>query len=445
VNGAAPPPARRPWLLRAGLVPYLGGAAFLTYFCMYAFRRPWAAIDEKIYGDIAILGTAVHLKTALVLGQLVGYALSKFLGVKICSEAPRGRRALLLVVCIIAAEAALIVFALVPSGWKVFALFLNGLPLGMVWGLVVAYLEGRRASEIMLAMLSCSFIVSSGAVKDVGTALMNNGVAVPWMPAAAGVLFLLPFLLGVGLLEWAPAPTADDVAERVARPPMTADRRGAFTRLFWPGLLPLLFVYFFLTAFRDFRDLFQADLFKALNVNNADIDVTVLGAHLRIPKFTATEGPVTLTVIVALGGLFLIRNHRAGLWAGYTLMMGGLLLLGAATGLRRAGAVDGLTYLLLLGVGGYLAYVPVGSMLFDRLIAATRFTGTAVFAIYLADATGYFGSICVQVGKDFLPLSRLEFIEMFAVALATVGAAGLLLSGAYFVWRTRAPCSSFLR
>ena len=44
-------------------------------------------------------------------------------------------------------------------------MFFNGLPLGMIGGLVVRYLEGRRASELLLAALSCSFIVASGAVK----------------------------------------------------------------------------------------------------------------------------------------------------------------------------------------------------------------------------------------------------------------------------------------
>jgi hypothetical protein len=406
------------------LVLYLGGAAFLTYFCMYAFRKPFAAAT---YGDAHFLGTSVHLKTALLLGQIAGYALSKILGVKICSEAPRGRRARLLVGFILAAEAALLVFALVPSDWKAFALFLNGLPLGMVWGLVVAYLEGRRSSEILLAMLGCSYIVSSGAVKDVGITLLHNGVTADWMPAAVGALFLLPFLLGVCLLELAPGPSLEDVVERVARPPMTAARRGEFARLFWPGLLPLLFVYFFLTAFRDYRDLYGVELFKALGVENLD------------GRFTKSEGAVSLAVMAALGCLYMIRNNRAGLLAAFTLMTGGLLLLGAATALLRAGVVDGFTYVLLLGVGSYLAYVPIGSMLFDRAIAATRFTGTAVFAIYLADATGYCGSVCVQLAKDFTGLSRLEFVELFAVALATAGAVGLVVSCAYFLWRTRWP------
>ena len=47
-------------------------------------------------------------------------------------------------------------------------MFLNGLPLGMVFGLVVSYLEGRRQTEALAAALTASFIVSSGVVKSVG-------------------------------------------------------------------------------------------------------------------------------------------------------------------------------------------------------------------------------------------------------------------------------------
>jgi len=58
----------------------------------------------------------------------------------------------------------LVLFALVPPVWKAAALFLNDLPLEMIWGMVVGYLEGRCTSELLLAGLSCSFIVSSGMV-----------------------------------------------------------------------------------------------------------------------------------------------------------------------------------------------------------------------------------------------------------------------------------------
>src|SRR5262249_45161950 len=182
--------------------------AFSTSFGRYGFRKPFAAAE---FAGMAFGGTQVTLKTAFVISQIIGYTLSKYIGIKVCSEATGRRRAALLVGLVLSAEAALVLFAVVPADLKVVALFANGLPLGRVWVLVVSYLEGGRTSEVLLAALSCSFIVASGVVKDVGRWLMaTQGVSETWMPAATGLLFLPLFLVSVWLLQQLPQPDARD-------------------------------------------------------------------------------------------------------------------------------------------------------------------------------------------------------------------------------------------
>src|SRR2546425_5488407 len=130
-----------PWLEKAPapvFATYAIVAAFSTYFCMYAFRKPFAA--ARFEGQF-FFGSAVELKTAIVISQIIGYTLSKYIGIKFCSEITPARRAWALLVLIGWAELALVAFALAPDNLKVIAIFLNGLPLGMVWGLVVWYLE----------------------------------------------------------------------------------------------------------------------------------------------------------------------------------------------------------------------------------------------------------------------------------------------------------------
>src|SRR5262245_16122789 len=154
-------------------------AAFTTYFCMYAFRKPFAA--ARFDGEVLMLfGRAVELKTAIVVSQILGYATSKYIGIKVCSEVKSGRRAFALVALIVLAELALVLYGILPNHLKVIAIFLNGLPLGMVWGLIVWYLEGRRTSELLLAGLSCSYIVSSGVVKNIGLAVLAGDAANWW-------------------------------------------------------------------------------------------------------------------------------------------------------------------------------------------------------------------------------------------------------------------------
>jgi hypothetical protein len=412
-------PQRPFWLLNAGAV----GFAFGTYFCMYAFRKPFAAATFEGAGFLGL-----DLKTVYVIAQILGYTASKYIGIRVVTELSRAGRLPLLLGLIAAAEIALVLFAVVPTPYKVAALFLNGLPLGMVWGLVVRYLEGRRSSEFLLAGLSCSFIVASGVVKDVGRWLMTDwGVSEYWMPSAAGAIFLPLFVACALMLNRTPEPAVADVAERTERAPMTGEARRAFFRRFWPGLVLLMLVYLILTAFRDFRDNYGVELFQELGLGD------------QRGLFTQTETLVAVGVLALMAALGWVKQHRRGLVVLFGIMTFGVLLLGLATLGLKWGLFRGDVWMVLVGLGVYLSYVPFGSFLFDRIMAATRFTGTAVFAINLADAVGYSGSVAMQLYKDMFAreASRLEFFILLNYVLSVVGAVALLGAGGYFLREAR--------
>ena len=416
---------------------YAALVAFAVYFCMYAFRKPFAA--AKFEGEY-FLGSEVALKTAIVISQVIGYACSKYVGIKVCSEATPARRAATLVGLVLAAEAALVLYGLLPGSWKVIGIFLNGLPLGMVWGLVVGFLEGRRCSEVLMAGLCASFILSSGVVKDVGSAVMDAGsvfgrlwgpVSEGWMPAVVGLLFLPAFFVSVWLLQQLPPPDAADIAARSERQPMLAADRRRFLRTYLPGMVLLIGTYLLLTAYRDFRDNYQVEIFAGLGYGRD-------AGHRAI--ITQAETLVAAGVIGALAFLNLFRDNRAGLFAALAVTILGMFVLLGGTALHRAGLVNGFWWVTLTGLGSYLAYVPFNAMLFERLVASTRFAGTAVFAIYVADAVGYTGSVAVQLFKDLgaQSASRLEFFTAFTWVLGGVGAVALAGALAYFARRTRA-------
>ena len=406
--------AAPPWVMTA----YAGSVGFAVYFCMYAFRKPFAASS---FAGERFLGTGVELKTAYVVAQIVGYTLSKYLGVKVCSEITPERRARALLVLVGLAEVALL-----PPGLRAVAMVANGLPLGMVWGLVVGFLEGRRTSELLLAMLSCSFIVSSGVVKDVGRAILRAGVSEAWMPFATGLLFFPAFVIAVALLDRIPRQTAEDAAARTERVPMMAPERVAFLRELLPGLAMLFVVYFFLTGFRDFRDNYGVEIFKELGYGTAPA------------IFTRTEIPVAAFVMATLGALSLVKDNRRGLLSTFAVMIAGAAILGGATLLFDAGLTSGALWMLATGLGSYLVYVPFNSVLFDRMIAHTRIQGTAVFAIYVADSLGYTGSIGVQIFRDLGGGSRLAFFRGLTHFTATLALILLAASALWFLrWKRR--------
>jgi hypothetical protein len=364
----------------------------------------------------------------LVVSQVIGYALSKFIGIRLVSETSRARRAVTLVGLICMAELALIAFGFLPPAGQVVAIFFNGLPLGAVWGLVFGFLEGRKTTELLGAGLSAAYIVASGAVKSVGRVLMDAGIPEVWMPALTGALFFVPFLLAVWALNRLPPPSAEDIAVRVEREPMNGNHRRVFFRRFAPGLIALTALHVFVTAYRDFRDNFQAEIFADLGQLDASV-------------FARSEALVAIAVLVLVAAVFLIRDNRRALLVLHGLMIAGLLLVAASTAMMLAGWIDGMTWMILDGIGLYLAYVPYGSVLFDRLIAATGVVATSVFMIYVADAFGYVGSICVVLFKNFsdVELSWLDFFVNFSWVTVCVGMVGFVISGVYFAGVTRRP------
>src|ERR1051325_9961810 len=410
------------WLTRASpglFATYAVAMAFTTYFAMYSYRKPFAAAH---YADASF--GMLDLKSALIISQLCGYALSKFLGIKFNSEMPAGRLAWSLIWLILFAEAALVAFAVLPPGGKVIALFLNGLPLGTVWGIVFSFLEGRRTSEILGAGLSCAYVGASGFVKSVG-AILIAVVGESWMPAVTGALFLPIFFIAVYGLSLVPPPSEADVAARTEREPMSKTERHAFLRSYWPGLVMLVLVYLCLTAYRDFRDNFAAEIW-------AD-----LGNDKQASVFTLTEIPIALSVMFVLALLYVVRNNRRGLALTYVIMGWGAALIGGATVLFDMGALPPMAWMIAVGLGLYLGYVPYGCVLFDRTIAALQIVATAVFLIYVSDAVAYGGSVGLVLYKTLgqANISKLQFFRYFSYATCAICVVCLATSARYFLRR----------
>ncbi len=398
--------------------------SFTVYFCMYAFRKPLAVAT---YAGYEFADTGVELKTALVLSQLFGYVISKYVGIKFCSQLKREQLFVATISLVVFAELALLGFAILPMNWKVVAIFGNGLPLGMVWGLAMRYLEGRRATELLVATLSCSYIVATGIVKDAGRWMLDYVAVDPfWMPFCVGLLFLPPLILSAWLLDALPKPSKQDQLERSERKAMSTREQWNFLAHFSTGLVMLSFVYVLLTAFRDFRDNYAIEILKELDL-------------AKIPGiFTQIEFVSAIVITITLGMLSLFRHNRHALLATFAIMLVGSLLMGASTLALQSGWLGGLSWMMLVGLGAYLAYVPY-TVLFDRIFAATKATGTSVFAIYLIDSLGYTGSAGIQIYKDLWESeqSRLSFFINFSLVMSCVGFVSLLISGWYFIREER--------
>lgn len=402
-------------------VIYATTAAFLTYFSMYAFRKTFSVASfEGVEG----WDYQIDFKTAIILAQVIGYALSKFIGIKVVSEMTAKGRATAILILVMASQSALVLFALVPVEWKPLTLFLNGLPLGMIWGLVFSFLEGRRVSEILGAGLSISFIVSSGVVKSLGKWLMVEfSVTEYWMPAAAGLIFTLPLFISVFFLAQIPPPNAEDIAERHIRLPMNAEDRKRLLFSNLPGLVALILTYMLLTAIRDYSDSFAAEIWTSLGYGNQP------GIFSEAALYTS------LAILVLLSFIMFVKDNVRALMMNHGFIAAGIMTIGASTFLFEQGLISGELWMVVHSTGIYLAYIPFNCLLFDRMLAVLKDKANAGFLIYLADSVGYAGSVGILLYKSFfdLELSWLHFLIQSSYLISIVGSFLVVGSAWYFL------------
>lgn len=391
---------------------------------MYAYRKPFAVATYE--GSLELFGIAIQTKIAFVVAQVLGYTVSKLLGIKWVSEVSAGRRARAILLSIAIAQVALCGFAFAPASLAAVCLFVNGLALGMVWGFVFGFLEGRTTSDVLGAGLSISFIVASGFVKSVGKTVLDRGVSEQAMPAVTGALFAVPIALFIALLAQLPPPNDEDEALRLRRQPMDHAARWTFFKSYAPGLILLVVAYGWLSAYRDFRDNFARELWDALGYADTP---TIL---------TTAELPVAVGALIAVGSVFAIKGNRHALTAIHALLVFGALLIGGSTLLFHLGLLAPAAWMILIGLGLYVAYVPFNCVLFDRMLPALGTVGTAGFMIYVADSFGYFGSSCVLLYKNFAvpKLPWLEFMTAFSTVTGVLCSASFL--GALWYFHTRA-------
>ena len=393
-------------------------AAFATYSCMYAFRKPYtvATFEGQFF-------MGLHIKIWLIAAQIAGYTLSKFAGIKIVSEMPRKKRAFFLLFLVGIAQVSLLFFGLAPSPYKIIFLFANGLPLGIIWGLVFAYLEGRKYTELLGAGLSVSFIFASGFVKSVGKWLMLSfSVSEYWMPFFTGLIFAIPLIVSVYLLNQVPEPTPEDKNLRTERKPMKKKERTDFFREFAPVIVLLILAYALLTIFREMRDNFAVEIWNALGFgNNSSI-------------FTISEIPVGLGTLAVLGLVTFIRSNIKALYTIILLIVFGFTVIALGALLFQMQLLSGMPWMILTGFGLYMAYVPFNALLFERMIAAFKYTSNIGFVMYLADSFGYLSSIASFGLKNFFnpSLSWLNFFVQSSYYVATIGIFLMTLSAFWF-------------
>lgn len=411
------------WLEQAqglGFILFAGISAFMTYFSMYAFRKPFTA---STYDNIIGFESVVTYKVALILAQVLGYLLAKFIGIKVIAEMQHAHRGKAILAMILAAELALVLFAITPVGFNIVWLFFNGLALGMVWGVVFSFLEGRRTTEMLGAVLSLTFILAPGVVRTAGKWLLESvGITELWMPAVTGALFLPLLMFSVWCLCLLPKPNLADEQARQQRAPMNGQQRWAFFKKYAFGICCLILSFLLFTGLRDFRDNFSAEIWQALGFGQEPAIFAYAGIR------------IAFIVLLALGAMVLIRSNKTAFYSNHGFILFGIALLAGTTIAFEANLLDAKTWMVWLGAGLYIAYIPYNCFLFDRMISAVGANANAGFLLYLADSAGYIGSVSILLYRTFATpeISWLNFFIHTIYAVSVIAAILVVSSLLYF-------------
>lgn len=393
-------------------------AAFGCYFCVYGFRKPFTA---GTYEDQFFMG--IHWKSILISSQIAGYMLSKWCGIFFVSSITWEKRAKAIILSIVIAELALLGFGFVPKPYNLIFLLLNGLPLGMIFGYIQGFLEGKKNTELFIAALGSSFILADGVSKSVGVSLLNWGVAENWMPFAAGLIYALPFLFFVWMLTQIPRPTASEIADRAERSPMTQQDRIQLVMQLWPGIIAISLLYLFAALLRGIRSDFAPEIWHYLGYEG-------------VPSiYSQTEIWVTVGILLINGSLVLIKKNQIAFYTSLFAIASGFMLLVIA-GLWGRDGLSSFWLIVLTGFGIYLPYLTITTSVFERMIAITRHKANIGFLMYIVDSVGYLGYNVLLIATGFI-FPNWNLPQLFFSWITILGFAGLALSAASWIYFKR--------
>lgn len=391
-------------------------ATFGAYFCTYAFRKPYTTgtFEGFFFGEM-------EYKTVIIIAQVIGYMLSKFLGIKIISELKAKQRILLIISLILIALLSLTLFAFIPAPYNIIFMFMNGLPLGMVWGVIFSFLEGRRFTELLGMALSVNMIITSGILKSTYLLIQSNFTFPDFqMPLVMGFIFFPFFLLSVWMLSKLPQPTEAEKLSKMNRKGMTkAEKREIWQNLF-PGLSLLIIAYALFTTLRDFRDNFSVEIWQNLDPN---IDISV---------FAKTESLIGIIVMSLIALLVFIKNNKLAYRFINLAMIVSLFGLLISTMLFKQGKLSPFNWLVSQGISFYLPYLLIQIAFFERLIPILKIKSNAGYFVYLCDSIGYLGSVLLLLFKEFLAtdINYAQLLVRFSYITAAIGL--MLIIGQYF-------------
>lgn len=387
---------------------WAGGAVLLSYSLVYALRKPYTA---AAFADLELFG--IDYKIAVTTIQILGYLIAKFVGIKLISELKREKRFLFFVSSVIVAQASLVAFGLIDAPYNAFVMFINGLSLGCMWGVIFSFIEGRRVTDILASLLGISIVFSSGFAKSIGLYVMNEvHVDQFWMPALIGAV-ALPLLLFLGwALKKLPHPNQTDIAHKSERVAIDGKQRKEIFRSYMPILMLLFAANFMLLVLRDVKEDFLVNI----------IDMSNQSSWL----FAQVDSIVTLIILGLFGLMIFVKSNIKAMMTLLSMVTVSTLVMSYVSLNHQTLNLNPIVWLFTQSLSLYIAYLTFQTIFFDRFIACFKIKGNVGYFIALIDFIGYTGTVLVLFSKELFQINT-NWFELYNTMSAFVGIASSVL------------------
>lgn len=387
-------------------------------------------------------------KSILVLAFTAGYAIGKVPAFLAVSKLPPWKRLRILLGIVLFSFVTIVCFFKCASiVLQSILVFVGAVPLSSIFGVMTQYLEGRHATDKLNIGLSLVMLLGGGIARSVAAG-MHQALNNQWddVPVLVAAVYLPVCLVSLVVLDTTPPPTKTEAELQQERRPLSMRSGLRFFRKFWPGLSLVFLGYAAASAVRNFREYFAADIYQqALHKGHHHILNKTTTDHVEAWEYLVLELPAALITSIAIYSISFVQSNRKALFmisafvtcGGVICMVSTLCYTQGWFGKMPSNGTSshsfgpsnhvghdhivpsptaGYVWILAIGVGTYLMYLPGGFLMFDRLIAASRVDISAAFLIYASDIFGQFATFGITFLKEFGNSEKVETHHDFFVS-----------------------------
>lgn len=408
----------------------LGVSLGLSYALTYFWRYPIFMLpDEMLNGHIVTLfGKPFNLQASFSLVFILGFGLGKLPAVSVMTSPfffkHRLGCCLALFVCTMLCVGGGV--WLFPPRVAVLFVFTSCFFQSWVYGGLLTYIEGRRSTERLLAVLSGFYIFAGNLSRGTSSLVLQFGVAPRAMPLIVGATACVVSCLLLAYTDGQPGPTDADIASRSKRTQMTAEERWGFCKRWSTLLVFSIIAYATMATLRSFRDFYTQQIFSAaLGVSSDEVPSWL---------YFVVDVPGAVLSSLALVWMNTVEDHQIAICRLFQIQLVSISFALGSTLLFLGNVIGGVVWQISLGVGIYLAYALMQTPVFERVFAVTKTQGTCAFLVFLSDGCGYFSTVCLLLYQNFGPLSGNQQILFVYLGVLVGGAVLMLFSVAVAYW-----------